>query len=453
MTFDATKYKDFLEKGEPARLFPIASETSKEERACAALLSTFMAVPDFPKELLRGLGAPATQRAQVYCFTEPVFKGQADKKLRPDGLIVVVRGTTVWRALVEAKVGKVELRQEQLEDYLRLAREQGCDALITLSNQFTSRPDVHPVSVNGQLTRSVKLFHWSWVYLRSAALMNAKHFGIEDPEQEYIVNELLRYLNHEKSGISDFEAMSSSWKELCEAVRQQKALNKTGADEQAAVADWHQLLRSLTLDFSTRVGKIVDVHLSRSSQQDPSKRTNEDLERLKAEHRLTGELVIPNASSRLYLEVNLAHRTVSAAMWVEAPQDKTYASACQTWLRNQLDGCEDDKLLLTAVYKGRGANPNASLAKVREDKDALSCDDKRRLPTGYWVKRVEPMGAKFNSAKGIVSQVMKAATGFYEDVGQHLANWVAPAPKVVRAAEPPADDEGRGAERSDAEPA
>lgn len=434
---DHLHYKTFLEKGEPARLFPIASETSKEARACAALLSTFMAVPDFPKDLLAQLGAPATQRAQIFCFTEPVFKGQTDKKLRPDGLIVVLRGGTVWRALVEAKVGKAELRPEQLEAYLRLAREQGCDALITISNQFTSRPDVHPVAVNGQLTRSIKLFHWSWVYLRSVAIMNAEHVGIEDPEQEFIIRELLRYLRHEKSGISDFESMSASWKELCTAVRQQKALSKSGQAEQAAVADWHQLVRSLSLEMSTQVGTTVEVHIPRALKKDPAKRTSEDLEYLKAKSRLAADLSIPNAASRLRAEVSLAHRTVAAEMWVDAPQDRTFASACQTWLRNQLAACDDDEVQITAVYRGRGENPTASLAIVREDKDALSSQDRKRLPIGYRVRRVHPMGAKFNSAKGIVTQTMKTVSGFYEDVGQHLANWVEPPPKVARQTETP----------------
>jgi hypothetical protein len=438
--FDCVDYKEFLEKGEPARLFPIASETSKEARACAALLSTFMAVPDFAKDLLSPLGAPATQRAEIQCITEPVFKGQKDKKLRPDGLIRVVRGHEEWRALVEAKVGRAALDQEQLEAYLRLARENDCHALITVSNQFTSRPEVHPVSVNGQLVRSVKLFHWSWVSLRSAAVMNAEHDGIEDREQEFIVKELLRYLGHEKSGISDFEAMSPSWKDLCTAVRQQKALTKTGAAEQAAVADWHQLVRSLSLDMSTRVGKAVDVHLTHALKKDPAKRFSEDLEYLKNENRLAAELKIPNASSRLRLEVSLLHRTVSAEMWVDAPQDKTFASACQTWLRNQLEACQDGSIRITAVYRGRGANPEASLADVRQDKDALSCDDRKRLPSGYWIKRVEPMGAKFNSAKGIVTHTTKTAIGFYEDVGQQLSNWVAPPPKVARQREPLPED-------------
>lgn len=433
--FDRETYEEFLEKGEPARLFPIASETSKEARACAALLSTFMAVPDFAKDLLSPLGAPATQRAEIQCFTEPVFKGQKEKKLRPDGLIRVVRGNEEWQALVEAKVGKAELGQDQLEAYLRLARDHKCQALITVSNQFTSRPEVHPVSVNGQLTRSVKLFHWSWVFLRSAAVMHAEHDGIEDREQEFIVKELLRYLSHEKSGISDFESMSSSWKDLCTAVRQQKALTKAGPAEQAAVADWHQLVRSLSLDMSTRVGKPVDVYLKRALKKDPAKRFSEDLDCLKDENRLAAELSIPNASSLLRLEVSLSHRTIAAEMWVDAPQDKTFASACQTWLRNQLDACKDGGIRITAVYRGGGANPEASLADIRQDRDALSCQDRKRIPRGYWVKRVHPMGTKFNSAKGIVTQTMKTVTGFYEDVGQHLSNWVEPPPKVTRQSE------------------
>jgi hypothetical protein len=432
MNFDPGNFREYLAKGEKARLFAVVSDGSKEQRACSALLSCFMAVPDLAKELLRELGAPATQRAEIHCFTEPVFKAQEDKKLRPDGLIVVKRGDTTWTAFVEAKVGKNYVDASQLESYLKLARELEFNAVISISNQFTSKPSLHPVSVNGHLLRKLGLFHWSWVSLRSKAILMAHDEGIEDREQAYIVSELLRYLDHKSSGISDFESMGSRWKELCDAVRNEVPLSKSGVPESEAISDWHQLLRWLSLDLSTKVGEVVDVYSPRALRNDPSKRVDTDLDSLKVHQKLAGALEIPHASSRLYLEVSLPKRTVTVAMWVNGPQDKTYSSACQTWIRSQIDHCEDRSLRITAVYPRNTQNVEKTLEQIRNDKDALTSTDKRRLPVGYWVRRVVPLGQSFTSRKKFVSSISDVTTSYYQEVGECLSNWVPPAPKVNR---------------------
>ena len=57
--------------------------------------------------MLGGLGVRIGSRARVDSCTEVVFKKVvAGAKHRPDGLIVVNTGKSVWTALVEAKVGR-----------------------------------------------------------------------------------------------------------------------------------------------------------------------------------------------------------------------------------------------------------------------------------------------------------------------------------------------------------
>jgi hypothetical protein len=51
-----------------------------------------------------------------------------------DGLIRVTRGSKTWATLVEVKTGTNELELAQLESYLDVAREQGFDAPVTISN-------------------------------------------------------------------------------------------------------------------------------------------------------------------------------------------------------------------------------------------------------------------------------------------------------------------------------
>ncbi len=126
------------------------------------------------------------KRSKIQCFTEVSFKGD-NPKSRPDGLIIVTTGKKIWSALVESKVGRNELGSDQVEDYLAIAKAQGVDATITISNQFASLPTHHPVKVNKHKLRSTGLFHFSWLSILSKALLLIDGKAIEDVEQAYIL--------------------------------------------------------------------------------------------------------------------------------------------------------------------------------------------------------------------------------------------------------------------------
>ena len=158
----ADELPQMLERGEPARLFPVLAEKSKEGRALSVLLACVSSVDDLARTLLQTLGQRFGQRLRVRVFTEVVLsKAPEGVSGRPDGLAVVETGRRVWSALIEAKVGGSRLDSAQMEVYLKLAKANGIDALVTISNDFAAVPDHHPVQV-GRLPKGVGLYHWSW---------------------------------------------------------------------------------------------------------------------------------------------------------------------------------------------------------------------------------------------------------------------------------------------------
>lgn len=160
-----------------ARLIPtsgIAGAEEQERRATSALLAVMAAVKDFSRSLLGPLGAPS---GAIETYIEVPFL-LADKKVYPDGLIRVSRGQRSWTALVEVKTGRNELEVTQLENYLDVARNEGFDALITISNEIPPAAGQHPTKVDRRKLRKVDLHHWSWTYLLSAAVMRPG-----DPDQ------------------------------------------------------------------------------------------------------------------------------------------------------------------------------------------------------------------------------------------------------------------------------
>lgn len=96
-----------------------------------------------------------------------------------------------WTALVAVKTHDSTLNAEQINEYWDLAREHGYDAVITISNEMSSGPEVHPtegLKVRGN--SKVKVHHWSWFMILTIATVERDHRGVEDPEQGWILNEL-----------------------------------------------------------------------------------------------------------------------------------------------------------------------------------------------------------------------------------------------------------------------
>jgi hypothetical protein len=100
-----------------ARLIPTSGINGAEEqerRATSALLAVMSSVKEYGRIVTGRMGAPA---GMLETFIEVPFR-LGDKKVFPDGLIRVKRGSKVWTALVEVKTGNNELQREQLENYL-----------------------------------------------------------------------------------------------------------------------------------------------------------------------------------------------------------------------------------------------------------------------------------------------------------------------------------------------
>ncbi|MGH9100577.1 MAG: hypothetical protein ACRDV8_10165, partial [Acidimicrobiales bacterium] len=66
----------------------------------------------------------------------------------PDGAIVCRRGKRDWTCLVEVKTGSSDLKDDQVSTYLDVARENGFDGVLTISNQITASVRESPVSLD-----------------------------------------------------------------------------------------------------------------------------------------------------------------------------------------------------------------------------------------------------------------------------------------------------------------
>src|SRR3954449_13518478 len=144
-----------------ARLIPTSGINGAEEqerRATSAVLAVLTAVKEYSGAIFGPFGAPA---GAVEAYIEvPLALGE--RRLYPDGLIRVKRGSKTWIALVEVKTGPNKLDTEQLENYLDIARENAFDAVLTISNEIPPVAGQHPTKIDKRKLKRVELHHLSW---------------------------------------------------------------------------------------------------------------------------------------------------------------------------------------------------------------------------------------------------------------------------------------------------
>ena len=425
------KLPDILCAGEPARLFPILADTSKEGRTLSIFLSCLENIPEFGRSLLGALGVRVGARGKLDTFTEVgLQKALPDAKHRPDGLIVVNLGKSTWTALVEAKVGTSDLTNPQIEAYLALAKLNGIDAVITVSNQFTPLPTHHPLTVNASLTKKVALFHWSWAYVITQAQLLRDMGDVEDREQLILISELQRFLLHPSSGVKEFDQMPAAWSDLCATVAAGGKVNGKSEPSQEVVGCWHQALDQVTTVLSRQLANHVKVIMSRNEASDPQLRLKNALSDLAQDKCLYSQLNIPDAAAPLQICADISKRVLSFQMRIKAPADRKSTKARLSWLLRQIAEADPKDIYVRFLWPGRSAATQFQLSELRERPEIASADKDGMAVSSFELLLVKDLGTKFTQRKNFVGELVGGASDFHVRIGANLSNWQAKPPKI-----------------------
>ena len=422
---------DFLSRGERARLFPVLADTSKEGRTLSILLACLENVEEFGRAMLVDIGQRVGQRARIEAFTEVVLRENAGESVqRPDGLLLVRSGSKQWSALVEAKIGNAELYPEQIEAYLDLAKLNGIDAIITISNQFTSLPAQHPVPLSSSAKRKADLFHWSWMYVWTEATLLLNNDAIADRNQRVILSEMVRFLLHPSAGVKSFDQMPAAWTEIVNLVQAGGTISAAADITREVIGAWHQEVRDLSLVLSRQLGVDVQIKIPRAQAEDPTVRQKADLTRLAEEQTMTTALAVPGAAAPIDVCADLQRRSVMVSMRLRAPEDRQSTKARLNWLVRQLNRADVSGIHVRLHWPGRTAHTQHALATLRENPDAASHDRPGSVAYSFEVVLAKDLAAKFTQRRNFISELEQTVAEFYERVGQHLRPWIAPAPKL-----------------------
>jgi hypothetical protein len=411
----------------PARLIPVAGIRGQDEqeiRAASSLLAVMGAVDEFGKELLKEIGAPA---GRISTFTEVPLENAEGKVLRPDGVIAVKRGKTSWKCLVEVKTGNVPLSAEQVSGYLDLAREHGFQAVLTISNQISGSATDVPVTVDRRKLRSVEMRHLSWWRILTEAIIQHQHRGVRDPDQAWILGELIAYLEHEKWGAIGFEDMGQNWVPVRNAARD--GTIRSGDKGVRDVVDrWEQFVEYLCLGLSQDLG--VEVLSAQSKARDGQNWTDELLKRLESDGVLSSSFRVPGAVGPIEVEADLRARLTRVSVKVNAPKEGR-ASTRINWMLRQLRKAPDD--LRIEVRFARARESTALLLRdAREDPKSLLSSDPKREPKTFTLSLARPLGTKRGKGeRSFVLETRRQVVSFYGDLVEGLVDWRPKAPKLT----------------------
>jgi hypothetical protein len=393
-----------------ARLIPtggISGTDEQESRATSSLLAVLPAVKEFGIGLVKSLGGPA---GTIETFVEVPFKFADGRSVRPDGVIKSTRAGKTWTCLVEVKTGTNPLTKEQVENYRDVAREQKFDAVLTISNDLAPALGIHPVDVDKRKLKSVQLLHRSWVEIVSVAVMHRVHTGVSDPDQAWVLAELIRYLEHPKSGATDFVDMGGSWVAVRDAIVA-GTLRQTDKGLTDVVSRWDQLLRFAALRLEREIGSGVQVMLSRKETADPALRATSLRDGLVAGGVLTGAIRIPATVGDIGIEADLRTGRITIAVDVAAPGDGK-ALTRVNWLLRQLQNAPDSIRVDAYVHMARGSM--SELLKTLRDEPTLLLPDPKADITRFRISAVSQLGAKRGVGRGaFIDSVLAAVDGVY----------------------------------------
>jgi hypothetical protein len=422
----------YLKSGDPARLFPALSESNKEQRATSILLSVLSAVPPFANILLSQIGQKIGSRTVVNTYTEIVFKSDPGNeiKYRPDGLVEVVSRNNRWTALIESKIGTNRLDVNQVESYLKLARENGIDAVITISNDFATLPTHPPLKVSKANLKKVSLFHFSWTSVLTEAVLMHENEEIGGDEQAFLIREFVRFFSHPSAGINGYTSMPEEWNTAIERIQAGGKIPKSNVAT-AVVSAWHQEVRDLVLQMSRRIGVGVELRLPRSHVSDPEKRLKYSIDELCETGALNDSLIIPNTASDITLVADLRARCIRISMKMEAPKDKQSSKARLNWLLRQLKDIEEQGIQIGLSWVARSGSSYFSLSELRERPEVAYEGKPDHEIRSFEITTMSKSARRFNGRKTFIEDIETMVPRFYEFLGQHLRAWNPSPPKPV----------------------
>lgn len=420
-----------------ASLIPFG-KIGDEVSLSSVFMSSLKLIKEFRNEIFSNIKMP--KNGKIYTYTEVEFsdnKALDSKDSRIDGLVILVqKGIIKDAALVEIKNGKNTLEKDQIERYLNVAAQYSIPRLVTISNEYVSNSNQSPLK-NIKPKKNVDLYHLSWPYLLTIGniLLLDNNMNIADEDQVNIMEEVVNYFNHSKSGIDGFTRMKRGWRDTIEKINSGSQLNPYDKNTIEAVESWHQEERNLSLSFSRKLGVFVKSG-NIKYKNDLNKRIEDDVKTMVNKKSLESTYKIENAISDIKVTSFLDRRNVSISVTLKAPTDKSLRGQLG-WIKKQLKRCTEksknsfesiaNEIFIEALLKNTSLPAKKPLRDIDQFDELLKGKEVRE----FNILQIKDFGKNIANPEKFIEVFESMAINFYDGVVQNLSKWEAPAPKLM----------------------
>jgi hypothetical protein len=276
----------------------------------------------------------------------------------------------------------------------------------------------------------VALHHLSWWQLMTEARVEHKHHGISDPDQAWILGELIAYLDHERAGAGGFDDMGDRWVGVRDGARE-ATLKASDTGVRDIAGRWEQLVGYLSLGLTQDLGRRVEPLWPR--RLDPVARRDLHVRSLVDQGKLLASIRVPDAAGAIDLEADLRGRRFRTSIVVTAPKEGRPNTRIN-WLLRQLTTAKDD-LQIEVRYPNQKEPTSCSLKEAKiKPASLLYAADVKRDPMLFRLTSSKDLGMKRGRGGGsFVLESKQQTSDFYRTIVQGLRPWAPAAPKLPAA--------------------
>lgn len=388
-----------------AQLIPSFKKT--ERRLLSVFMRVLDIVPEFRGQVLELVGYRGGKTSDYKSFMEPSFDLLSGPAVRPDGLICCTRGTKEWSALVEAKSDKNSIRPEQVAEYADLAKQIECDVVISISNEFSAKPEQLPYTLAKTKRKGRDVYHLSWSQLSSQMSMFVEgKNGLNDAEK-MVLHEAIRFFSAKDSGVTTFNEMSPSWRDFVDSANTVIGFSNNTPGVADIVKDWLQEQRDLGIKLNEKIGGGVDVWCKPKLRNDPNERRKSIRERLTSEYQMEAIYVFKVTRTRLTVLADLKACSTTFIYEFNPPEGKQIR-AFSNWLSKTfaINTGEDFKVILD--WPGREPNSVYDASRIAKHPEVI-IDGRNYLPRSVSIVTSVRGTRRFKSRKGFIEDLETGA--------------------------------------------
>jgi hypothetical protein len=256
----------------------------------------------------------------------------------------------------------------------------------------------------------------------------SEHKGVEDREQDLVLRELVRFLQSDASGASEFNDMGSAWISIRDGIKN-SVIRKVDDDLTQIIANFESLVRYSALTLSARLGVSAREVVSPSARSDYKRHLQDTGKRLLSEKILHGAIHIPGAAADLELKADLATGMLHCGFSLQAPKSGRNKSRIN-WVLRQLKGTRANTYVSWTYKRARTSEIPHLVSSLHDGDYDYEVDGQREI-TEFRVEVLSKMGTKRTSGKsGFIDSVVDLFEQTYGEALQPMRGWQEPAPKL-----------------------